>query len=83
MYPLFVLFADTSDRIKRGLKGAFLPYIIQTVDPEAQQSAIQEPTTPELSTPESDQNALAADPNNGIHDDPDLNWEADSESNSD
>ena len=32
MYPLFVLFEDTSARIKRGLKGAFLPHIIQTVD---------------------------------------------------
>lgn len=32
MYPLFVLFEDTSERIKRGLKGAFLPYVVQNVD---------------------------------------------------
>ncbi len=32
MYPLFVLFEDTSERIKRGLQGAFLPYVVQNVD---------------------------------------------------
>jgi hypothetical protein len=29
-YPLFVLFSDTSERIKRGLVGAELPFVIQT-----------------------------------------------------
>lgn len=28
-YPLFVIFEDTAERIKRGLKGAFLPYIVR------------------------------------------------------
>jgi hypothetical protein len=29
LYPLFVLFADTPERIKRGLRGASLPFVIQ------------------------------------------------------
>ncbi|XHX77252.1 MAG: hypothetical protein RBJ76_22850 [Stenomitos frigidus ULC029] len=36
-YPLFVVFEETPERIKRGLKGAFLPFVIQptlTVDGE-------------------------------------------------
>lgn len=28
-YPLFVVFEETPERIKRGLKGAFLPFVIQ------------------------------------------------------
>ncbi len=28
-YPLFVVFDETPDRIKRGLKGAFLPFVVQ------------------------------------------------------
>lgn len=31
-YPLFVVFKDTPERIKRGLKGAFLPFVVQTID---------------------------------------------------
>ncbi|WP_088894408.1 hypothetical protein [Leptolyngbya ohadii] len=30
-YPLFALFPETPDRIRRGLRGANLPYIVQTV----------------------------------------------------
>lgn len=30
-YPLFVLFPETPDRIRRGLRGADLPYVMQTV----------------------------------------------------
>ncbi|MEA5534477.1 hypothetical protein [Crocosphaera sp. XPORK-15E] len=30
VYPLFVLFENTLERIKKGLKGACLPYIVQT-----------------------------------------------------
>ena len=30
-YPLFVVFEETPERIKRGLKGAFLPFVIQPV----------------------------------------------------
>lgn len=32
VYPLFVVFEDTPDRIKRGLKGAYLPFMIYTED---------------------------------------------------
>jgi hypothetical protein len=30
-YPLFALFPETPDRIRRGLRGAGLPYVVQTV----------------------------------------------------
>jgi hypothetical protein len=29
-YPLFVVFDDTPERIKRGLRGAFLPFVVQS-----------------------------------------------------
>ncbi len=32
IYPLFVLFSETPERIKRGLKGANLPVVIQKLD---------------------------------------------------
>jgi hypothetical protein len=32
IYPLFVVFEDTPERIRRGLKGASLPYVLPTVD---------------------------------------------------
>jgi hypothetical protein len=32
IYPLFVVFEGTPDRIKRGLKGAFLPFVTQSLD---------------------------------------------------
>lgn len=31
VYPLFVVFEETPDRIKRGLKGAALPFVVQQV----------------------------------------------------
>lgn len=31
--PLFVLFPETPDRIRRGLRGAYLPYVMQTAQP--------------------------------------------------
>lgn len=31
-HPLFVVFPDTPDRIKRGLRGAYLPFVTQTVE---------------------------------------------------
>jgi len=31
-YPLFVIFPDTPERIRRGLRGAGLPFVIQSVD---------------------------------------------------
>jgi hypothetical protein len=32
IYPLFVVFSDTLERIQRGLIGAELPFIMQTSD---------------------------------------------------
>lgn len=32
IYPLFVVFAETPDHIKRGLQGAYLPFITQTLN---------------------------------------------------
>ena len=32
VYPLFVLFAESSERVKRGLKGAGLPFVVQTME---------------------------------------------------
>lgn len=34
IYPLFVIFAETPERIKRGLQGACLPYILQPITQE-------------------------------------------------
>ncbi len=31
IYPLFVVFEDTPERIKKGLKGAYLPFVTQTL----------------------------------------------------
>ncbi len=36
-YPLFVVFSETNERVKRGLKGAFLPYVVQVVSPNPEQ----------------------------------------------
>ncbi|GAB4318989.1 MAG: hypothetical protein OHK0047_00840 [Leptolyngbyaceae cyanobacterium] len=47
-YPLFVIFEGTPERIKRGLKGAFLPFVQQR-SPENNSSAeAAEPTTTEM-----------------------------------
>lgn len=32
LYPLFVVFDHTPERIKRGLKGAFLPFVVQVLN---------------------------------------------------
>jgi hypothetical protein len=46
VFPLFVLFEETPDRIKRGLIGAGLPFVIQTdevvAEPEAEESVSTE-----------------------------------------
>lgn len=31
IYPLFVVFRETSERVRRGLRGAGLPFVVQTV----------------------------------------------------
>jgi len=33
-YPLFVVFPETPERIKRGLRGASLPFVTQVIDAE-------------------------------------------------
>ncbi len=33
-YPLFILFSETPDRIRRGLKGASLPFVVQSTPEE-------------------------------------------------
>ena len=45
IYPLFVLFPETPERIKRGLAGAYLPFVVQNLEP-----AIEEEIPPALST---------------------------------
>lgn len=42
--PLFVLFPETPDRIRRGLRGAGLPYLVQTVYALEDESLIFPPT---------------------------------------
>ncbi|MEB3337058.1 MAG: hypothetical protein VKJ46_06325 [Leptolyngbyaceae bacterium] len=49
MYPLFVVFAETPERIKRGLKGACLPFVVQTLDSPFDLES------PELLTPNSEE----------------------------
>lgn len=49
-YPLFVLFPETPERIRRGLRGAHLPFVVQTVytpDDEGELSLIPEAPMPE------------------------------------
>lgn len=33
IHPLFVVFAETPERVKRGLAGAYLPFVVQSLDP--------------------------------------------------
>ena len=37
-YPLFVIFSETAERVKRGLKGAYLPYVVQAVGETLEQA---------------------------------------------
>ena len=46
-YPLFVVFEKTPERIKRGLKGAFLPFVVQQAD-ALDQEALIEPAATEV-----------------------------------
>jgi len=38
-YPLFVVFDETPDRIKRGLKGSFLPYVLRSITVDNEEEA--------------------------------------------
>ena len=41
IYPLFVVFPETPERIQRGLLGANLPFVMQVPDPVAQEETSQ------------------------------------------
>ncbi|MEB3177792.1 MAG: hypothetical protein VKL59_01930 [Nostocaceae cyanobacterium] len=41
IYPLFVVFPDTPERIKRGLNGANLPFVIQTPESMLEEEIIE------------------------------------------
>lgn len=41
-YPLFVVFPDTPERIKRGLQGAYLPFVLQVPQLLAEEQAREE-----------------------------------------
>lgn len=41
--PLFVVFSETPERIKRGLQGAYLPYVVKTLS-----SSVEEPVAENL-----------------------------------
>ncbi|NEP06135.1 MAG: hypothetical protein F6K34_15680, partial [Okeania sp. SIO4D6] len=45
VYPLFVLFSETPERIKRGLNGAALPFVVQptfdSIEMEVEESNIE------------------------------------------
>ena len=42
IYPLFVVFAETEERIKRGLKGAALPFVVQTLGSSLEEEPSEE-----------------------------------------
>ena len=48
IYPLFVVFNQTSERIQRGLIGADLPFIIQTPTTMVEEAAIESFSASEL-----------------------------------
>ncbi|MGB3517287.1 MAG: hypothetical protein WBA43_12590 [Elainellaceae cyanobacterium] len=52
--PLFVLFPDTPERIRQGLRGACLPYVIQTVQTPEDDLDEEPVSTPETVMPELD-----------------------------
>ncbi len=41
IYPLFIVFAETPERIKRGLHGAYLPFVTQILNSGVEEEAIQ------------------------------------------
>jgi hypothetical protein len=42
-YPLFVTFAETPERVKRGLRGAGLPFVTEAIATPAEEEATREP----------------------------------------
>jgi hypothetical protein len=51
IYPLFVVFAQTPERIKRGLQGASLPFIVQTLETDVEEEDESEPLSVDNSSP--------------------------------
>jgi len=43
LYPLFLLFEDTPERIQRGLKGAFLPFVVHAPSTHYDEPAMPSP----------------------------------------
>ena len=41
IYPLFIVFAETPERIKRGLHGAYLPFVTQILNSGVEEEATQ------------------------------------------
>lgn len=46
-HPLFVIFPETPERIRRGLRGAYLPFVIQTVYALDEEFEVSEPSASE------------------------------------
>lgn len=44
VYPLFITFEETPERIKRGLKAAFLPYMVRSLKPFDESAEVDLPT---------------------------------------
>lgn len=40
LYPLFVIFPETSDRIQRGLLGAELPFVVHSLNADSEETAL-------------------------------------------
>lgn len=57
-YPLFVIFQNTPDRIRRGLQGAGLPYLVQHVESGEELDPVEEEATNPLPAAEE----LCSDP---------------------
>ncbi|HBB31762.1 MAG TPA: hypothetical protein DDZ80_10790 [Cyanobacteria bacterium UBA8803] len=49
IYPLFVIFPETPQRVQRGLVGAYLPFVMQVLDPVVEE-VISESLSPESPT---------------------------------
>ncbi|HEY9861579.1 MAG TPA: hypothetical protein V6D16_18910 [Candidatus Obscuribacterales bacterium] len=50
VHPLFVTFNETPDRIKRGLKGAGLPFVTQSLEMTAEVEKVEPETSSSLTT---------------------------------
>ena len=58
-YPLFVVFDETPDRIKRGLKGAFLPFVVQPPGQETEAAPAEQAEASSLGVEVTGQDPIA------------------------